>query len=322
MIFIVIKDSPHFLILSLLTSVLAIRSFSMTKNKFFISENLNFFSFHDLNYCSNVLKKNKIVKKYSWKNYMYDWKDDFKFSSRIINTHLVAFLVLFYFFINWIYYGIYLVRIIVGLVEDQFLFWTNLLDLKLSFDFKKLFKVENVLTVFILSTVLSYFISLYQLFLGLRSIQKNLLKLYKGKKHNMALITKNTSVSNGNTHFAGFLVGYLLNGYIFIFIFIFLVQIVVYILVQLLSWIKIKQFFVQSIPFISVFAIKFMFNLICSKYLFLQQRGKVLALDNFRAYSIFIYITFFFDCFIGTMNALIRLFVGLLGSIFFTHGTY
>ncbi len=167
------------------------------------------------------------------------------------------------------------------------------------------------------AAAVAYIICNIQCFLGLRSIKENLIKSYKGKNTSAAKLTSNTSICNGNSHFTGFLVGFLINGFVFIFGFLFLICTVIYICVQLVNFEDIKKLILKIVPVLTVLILKLVFNFICSKFFFLQQRGNVLALDNFRAYSIFVYVTFFFDCFVGTINGLVRLGLGLLGSLLF-----
>lgn len=190
------------------------------------------------------------------------------------------------------------------------------LEIKFEFD-RNLIVNEEHISGFVVCVVVSYVICNIQCFLGLRSVQKSLLKLYRGQKINIALLSSNATISNGNTHFAGFLVGFLLNGFLFIFAFLFLIVLIIYYITQFSNWEQIKQIILKIVPIITVILVKFIFNFVCSRFIFLQEKSKVLALDNFRAYSVFIYITFFFDCFVGALSALIRLIIGLVGAIFF-----
>ena len=48
-------------------------------------------------------------------------------------------------------------------------------------------------------------------------------------------------------------------------------------------------------------------NTIASQIVFLNRSSKILALDNFRAFNIFLYFNFYFDCFMGIISAVIRL---------------
>ena len=128
---------------------------------------------------------------------------------------------------------------------------------------------------FLFSAFLSLFICLLQTLLGLKDIKHNLLKAYKGNKwqqnhHHNANQPKPISLATSNNHFAGFLVGFLLNGFLFIFAFFFLICLIVYYAVQFVSGQQFLDFFLKFVPIFVVFITKFIFNFICSKFIFLQ----------------------------------------------------
>ena len=54
-----------------------------------------------------------------------------------------------------------------------------------------------------------------------------------------------------------------------------------------------------------------------AKYLFLQQRSKVLALKNLKLYGFFIYFKFFYDCFTGIAYCMLRMLASIFMSILF-----
>ncbi len=53
-----------------------------------------------------------------------------------------------------------------------------------------------------------------------------------------------------------------------------------------------------------------------SVYIFTKRNTKILALDNFRAYNVFLFFMFFFDCFLGILSAFIRLVKAVLAAVF------
>lgn len=187
-------------------------------------------------------------------------------------------------------------------------------EVNLPFD-PMIIKREHIIG-FVVAAVVSLFICLAQTLLGLRGLKKSLLLAYKGKLRKRDDIS-NISIATGNSHFTGFLVGFLINGFLFIFAFLFAICLVIYFACEYATKEDVLHFFLKILPIIVVFIVKFVFNYICSKFIFLQERGKFLALDNFRAYSIFLYVTFFFDCFVGVIAALLRLIIGLLGSLLY-----
>lgn len=68
-------------------------------------------------------------------------------------------------------------------------------------------------------------------------------------------------------------------------------------------------------PFIIVLLIKLLINKFTAKYIFLNRKSKILALENFRAFNVFLYFSFFFDCFMGLISAIIRLTKAIIAAI-------
>jgi hypothetical protein len=65
--------------------------------------------------------------------------------------------------------------------------------------------------------------------------------------------------------------------------------------------------FLKIVPVLTAIIIKMIINKIASQFIFLNRNSKILALDNFRAYNVFLYFNFFFDSFMGFFSAIIRL---------------
>jgi len=158
---------------------------------------------------------------------------------------------------------------------------------------------------------------LIQTFLGLKGVQKSLLNGFKGKYDQNENKISAVSLATGNNHFTGFLVGFLINGFIFIFGFFFIICLIIYYVAQYATGQQILDTFLKILPIIVIFIVKFIFNYVCSRFIFLQDKAEYLALDNYRAYSIFLYVTFFFDCFVGVIAAFVRFVIGILGALLY-----
>ena len=59
-----------------------------------------------------------------------------------------------------------------------------------------------------------------------------------------------------------------------------------------------------------------MMELMASEIIFLQRRTRILAVDNFRSFNIFLYFNFFYDCFMGILSAILRILFALFASVF------
>ena len=73
----------------------------------------------------------------------------------------------------------------------------------------------------------------------------------------------------------------------------------------------------KIIPIITVIIFKTIVNVIASRYAFTIRNTKMLALNNFRAFNIFLYFNFYYDCFMGIVSAVIRLIKSVLAAIFY-----
>ena len=72
----------------------------------------------------------------------------------------------------------------------------------------------------------------------------------------------------------------------------------------------------KVVPAITVLVFKKIVNLIATKFVFLYKGSKILALDNFRAFNIFLYFNFFYDIFMGYISAVIRLIKAVAAGVF------
>ena len=127
-VFLIVNDVPHFFLLSFVCVILSYKTLNClisNKRKVLVTnEQETFFADCDIRYCINLMKINKKKQpennqqdnkiKHFFKTNIYDWNENFRFSSRILNAHFVAFLALYYFFMDWIYYGILEINSLVG----------------------------------------------------------------------------------------------------------------------------------------------------------------------------------------------------------------
>lgn len=102
-------------------------------------------------------------------------------------------------------------------------------------------------------------------------------------------------------------VGYLIWGYFIIYIFGVIVGVVILGLRMFVGEAIFGQFLLKLVPVICVVAVKTIFiNKFLTSYVFLYRKSKILALNNFRAFNVFLYFNFYFDCFMGIISAVIR----------------
>ncbi len=116
--------------------------------------------------------------------------------------------------------------------------------------------------------------------------------------------------------FLRFFVGYLVWGFLIIYLFTVLIGVVIIILRIFVGDALFGQLLLKIVPAITVIIFKRVLNIVTTRIVFLNRKSKILALDNFRAFNVFLYFNFYFDCFMGVISAIIRLVRALLISIF------
>lgn len=356
--FTLLKSLPHFACLSYVASKLSIKCIKITFKKYSKqnkNKNSRFYSYYDIKYCMELIKpktkltinkniclntnyqthKTSIFKsknhflaiKSFFKNFIskniYEWHENFRFTSRLINMHIAAYLLLYNIFFNWLYFLIIGFEFAINGGFDFEIMGLLAILSNRNQTFNNNTSLQLIKPVYIIAlivpSVISFIICLIQLFLGLKSIKSKLLKLYKGNFEDVALkkFMKNYEIANSNTHLSGFLIGYLAWGYIFIFSIIFLLALFIIIIDQYVKAEAILTVFMKILPFLLVFLITILMDYIFSRFIFLQNNAKVLALNNYKSYAVYLYLTFFLDCFFGFLSALLRILKSLTASIFY-----
>lgn len=118
------------------------------------------------------------------------------------------------------------------------------------------------------------------------------------------------------------MVGYLIWGYFIIYFTGVLIGIVILALRLFIGDAIFWQILLRLVPVISVLMVKMVINKIATNYWFLYRKSKLLALNNFRAFNVFLYFNFYFDCFMGIISAVIRLILSVVIAIFMMPSEY
>ena len=176
-----------------------------------------------------VKRKNRSkIEKY-FRKYVYDWSPNFRFTSRFINTIVVAFLALFFLFLYWTYYVITLIirttprNLKIDHAENATLNIGKIIYRLFSLinpNYEEaivLIKVPKSMAVFLqhfrvsmiyLSLIpifLAMTICVLQMFLLIRETKRYLIELYKGKCQFVKIRKnyKNETVFSSSFHFGG-----------------------------------------------------------------------------------------------------------------------
>jgi hypothetical protein len=240
------------------------------------------------------------------KQYIYDWNDDFKFTSRFVNIISVSIVTLYYFLITIVYFYIVYAQIIIDLVQS--------LVIEIIKD--KFPGVLNFLrSIFLIPMFVSFLICLLQLFFLVKETKTYLVELYKGKCDFVSFKKmSNQRIGMRSFTFGGYLVGFLIWGYVILYVVLVLIGFAIFFIVVFIDLNLIIDFFLKYIiQILAVFLIKFGLRKII-QHSFIISKSKVLAVKNFRAYNVMMYFIFFFNLFFGILNAFTRLIKGLLAS--------
>ncbi|CAF1069904.1 unnamed protein product [Rotaria sordida] len=253
---------------------------------------------------------------------IYEWRDDFRFSSRIFCIYAALFLVLFVITIKLIveelpnlpYWQIMIERL------TDFIY-VNSIDSQANASQNQISSTSSVSTVkvpFFIAVFTALIITVVQIVVLLTSIRRHLLQIFRGnyteipKRDNL----KNLLYATGNLHFAGFFIGYAVWGYILCFILAFFIS---YFFGKLIENNEklFRQILTESIPVSLLSIFKVYLNLFVAKYIFLQQRNQILAINNHRVSMILLYFNFFLDAFLGLAASFTRITNSFLTTIIY-----
>ncbi|XP_052683961.1 receptor for retinol uptake stra6-like isoform X2 [Crassostrea angulata] len=245
----------------------------------------------------------------------------FRYSTRIMSVIAIGFILLcevtFLLFIVFYQAFEYAEKILNTLqVVEEFLTTTDRKTLHML-----LFLVTALRGCFLTSLMVAYTINVVFLLHYMTSYRNNLLLLYKGKNEHLIPMTEksNASLIVGSMRYAGYQVGYIGWGFFIQFLLLLIISIVIATIVTL--WDVIKDLILQQImilwPVLITSLVLNILQLVLSKFLFLQENGDILAMDNRRLFFIFTYFMFFYNIFIGIFSCLMRIIKAIiLGALF------
>ncbi|CAF3022228.1 unnamed protein product [Rotaria sp. Silwood2] len=253
---------------------------------------------------------------------VYEWHDDFRFSSRILCIYAALFLLLFFITIqliiqqlpNLLHWQI-MIQIRIGAIN------ANIVDNQTS-------KPQNqsssasadstLKTPFLIAVFTALIITVIQVMVLLTRIRRHLLQIFCGNHSEIAKRENSNNIlyATGNLHFAGFFIGYAFWGYILCFFLAFVIYIIIDKLIQN-NGKSFEQILKGIIPVFILSMLKFYLNLFIFKYVFLEQQGQILAIKNHRISIILLYFNFFLDAFLGIVASITRIINSILTTIIY-----
>ncbi|XP_071085086.1 stimulated by retinoic acid gene 6 protein-like [Haliotis cracherodii] len=244
---------------------------------------------------------------------LYKNEKGFRYSTRILSVLMV---------------GVFLLYVItfqlLGIFVTFYDRWLKAYDLKPAeddrFDPSDLKTWVTALTQsLIVSTVLAVAIGLLMILHILSSYRTNLLALYRGDHSHIPTRKdrSNASLMLGCMRFAGYQVAYIAWGFVIQFFALVPLSVLAIIIARggMSSWLV--NYVLQLWPIVVWTIVLNVLQLLLAKFLFLQQRGDTLYIDNRRFFFIFTFFMFFFNIFLGLASCLMRIIKAIvLGALF------
>ncbi|CAF4710323.1 unnamed protein product, partial [Rotaria socialis] len=148
---------------------------------------------------------------------IYEWRDDFRFSSRVLCIYSSIFLLLYF----------TLIQTCVQILPYMDLFQRGLqeiIDLWFGNRGNSSFSVPHFIRPFILAVAIATIVIVGQLSVLLTGIRRNLLQAFRGDDCEIPRVQRLSYVNSaiGNFHFAGYLIGYVVWGWILLLFFTFI----------------------------------------------------------------------------------------------------
>lgn len=196
----------------------------------------------------------------------YKPKAYFRFSLLVLFTYTVSFLVLYYLTCLIIFSSSFSLRMFMNITGNILMKLLNIINM--NFSIKSLEKLSFEKEIYI-SSLVSFFIYLIQLFLGLKKYQLDMLNFYKGKyaKNNDKSLSS-TCILQRSFHYSGYQVGYLAYGFVIINYVMFIICLIFKVL--FIHPLLVKIVLKCLAPICILFALKHIIVYCLTKYFFLR----------------------------------------------------
>ncbi|CAF0783583.1 unnamed protein product [Adineta steineri] len=245
--------------------------------------------------------------------FIYQWRDDFRFSSRILCIYSTIFLVLVSITIQACILVLPYMDIMQQYLQQQVDTLTGVSSL---IGVQREFPLPNFVPPYVIAILAAFIITIIQLLTLLANIRRNLLQIFRSDGSEIPVRDKSKylSYTTGNFHFAGFFIGYVIWGYILTAVFAFIVCICIDAFMTYGSVMFLEKILKSIIPVLLLIIFKQYLNKLLARYAFLQHYGDVLAINNRRILMIFLYFNFFLDSFLGFISSIIRIIQSVIGG--------
>ena len=113
-----------------------------------------------------------------------------------------------------------------------------------------------------------------------------------------------------------YVVGYLIFGYILIYVVAVILGLIIMGIRMFAGDAFFYRIFLFALPPITVVIVTFLINTFITKRVFVVKDSKILGIDNFRAFNIYLYFYFYYDVFMGFLSSIIRLLKAVAANVF------
>ena len=259
---------------------------------------------------------------------IYEWRDDFRFSTRVLCIYSSIALLLYFVAIKafvLVLPELLWVRDFLQQLADAIapLFLsssdapTDNSQVQDANSNTSDFPLPSLIRPYIFAVFLTLISIIVHLVVLLVNIRRNLFQSFRGDDSELPRRQRSnyTILSTGNIHFGGYFIGYLIWGFIIIAVFSALICIAIQAFISFGSVRFVEVILKAIIPTLLLIFFKQYLNKVLAQYVFLHHHGEVLALNNRRLLMIFIYFNFFLDAFLGFVSSIVRLIKSVVGGI-------
>ncbi|XP_063430922.1 receptor for retinol uptake stra6-like [Mytilus trossulus] len=250
---------------------------------------------------------------------VYSRLEGFRYSTRMLSVSVVSFILIYQVYVVILVAIIDLVDILFELIgavadatEDDLQWVVRLL----------FYVVYSVYISLVVSLTVSFLVNVIMIVHTLASYRTLLLGLYKGDNGHLTPKEEksNSTLLVGSMRYAGYQVAYVAWGYFIQFLILFIVAIILAVIIILVingfhGWLVTILHNLWPV-LLSSLVVNITQKIVCT-FAFLQQNGKVLAIDNRRVFFVVVYFMFFYNIFLGLVSCLLRIIKAMvLGALF------
>ena len=181
------------------------------------------------------------------------------------------------------------------------------------------FQLPNFILPYLFAIFTAFIVTMIQLLVLLTSIRRNLLQVFRGNDSEIPRwnAQQNTNYARNSTHFAGYLIGYALWGYVLIAFFTLIIGLFIDVLITYGLLGIIEAILKIAIPSLLLAIFQYYTSQLLGRFVFLQQGGDVLSLNHRRILMVYLYFNFFLDAFLGILSSITRLIKSGVGGIIY-----